>query len=45
MSKEIYNKLLHDNITKTCKKTDSSMKDKIDKEAANIAKSFIFKTE
>ena len=40
MSKENYNKLLHDNITKTYKKTDSSMKYKIDKEAANIAKSF-----
>ena len=40
MSKENYNKLLHDNITKTYKKTNSSMKHKIDKEAANIAKSF-----
>ena len=40
MSKENYNKLLNENITKTYKKTDSSMKDKIDKEAANIAKSF-----
>ena len=40
MSKENYNKLFHDNITKTYKKTDSSMKDKIDKVAANIAKSF-----
>ena len=40
MSKENYNKLLHDNITITYKKTDSSIKDKIDKEAANIAESF-----
>ena len=40
MSKENYNKLLPDNITKTYKKTDSSMKEKIDKDAANITKSF-----
>ena len=40
MLKENYKKLLHDNITETYKKTDSSMKDKIDKEATNITKSF-----
>ena len=40
MAKENYYKLLHDNITKTYKKADSSMKDKIHKEAANISKSF-----
>ena len=40
MSKENYNKLLRDNITKTYKKTNTSIKDNIDKETANIAKSF-----
>ena len=40
MSKENYNKLLRDNITKTYKKTNTNIKDNIDKEAANIAKSF-----
>ena len=40
MSKENYNKLLRDNITKTYKKTGTNIKDNIDNEAANIAKSF-----
>ena len=40
ITKENYNKLLHGHITKTYKETDSSMKDKIAKEAANISKSF-----
>ena len=40
MSKENYNKLHRDNITKTYKKTNTNIKDNIDKEAANIAKSF-----